>query len=240
MHPIRISTVFFSLVFFAGSAVAKCQPDIVTVTNADRSQLQSRAMVCDDGDDGSAKNSVSVYYISKPGADARLLDTFQLYADGEEPFGSLGLEDVDNDGFFEVELRGMCGAGPNCEGNLYKFDKKTKSLYHFFSGGYSHLLFIDGHLVEAGRASCCAWEFHAYKIQSGKKVIGEDTMAFMVDVRAAGDDSGEVNAVECEFKKQVRGEWKTIKPPNRKWLVICEHYGEAYSVVKPAGLAAQK
>lgn len=240
MRSLGIFTLFFSLVFFATGAQAKCQPNIVTVTNTDQSQLQSRAMFCEDVDEAGPENSVSIYYISKQGADAQLLDTFKLYADGEEPFGSIGFEDIDNDGFFEVEKRGMCGAGPNCEGELYKFDRKTESLYHFFSGGYSHLLFIDGHLVEAGRASCCAWEFHAYKITPDKKKMEYETMAFMVDVRAAGDDSGEVIGVECEFKELINGEWRTVMPPNERWLVICEHYGEAYSLVKPADLAIKK
>jgi hypothetical protein len=222
------------LLFSASALQAKCQPHIVSVTNADSSQFQSRTVACDAIEEGSSEqNTVSIYYISKPGAKASLLQSFELNVDGDAPFGSVGFEDVDKDGFHEIEQRGMCGAGPNCEGNIYKFDTKSKKLYHFFSGGYSHLLFIDGHLVEAGRASCCAWEFHAYKVRPDKKLLEYDTMTFMVDVRASGDDSGEIKAVECEFKRSVKGEWKTIRPPSKKWLVICEHYGEAYTVVKP-------
>lgn len=234
--------LFLLLACCVTASYAKCEPNIVTVSNADKSQFQSRAMVCDAAEEGAnLPNIVSIYFISKPGGSARLLQSFELNADGDAPFGSVGFEDIDNDGFYEIEQRGMCGAGPNCEGDIYKFDRKTKKLYHFFSGGYSHLLYIDGHLIEAGRASCCAWEFHAYKSRSDKKILEYETMSFMVEVRASGDDTGEINAVECEFKKQSKqGEWKTMSPPNAKWLAICEHYGEAYTLIKPEALARQK
>ena len=38
----------------------------------------------------------------------------------EAPSGGAYAVDLDGDGEMEIAVRGMCGAGPNCEGTIYK------------------------------------------------------------------------------------------------------------------------
>ncbi|MFS8972994.1 hypothetical protein PO002_00580 [Cupriavidus necator] len=95
----------------------------------------------------------------------------------EAPFSGGGLIDLDGDGEYELQIGGTCGAGPNCEGNIYKLDRKSGRLYHYFTGGYAELFMLGGYLVEAGRASCCAWEFHVYRPTSRHYPISYDDMA---------------------------------------------------------------
>lgn len=148
--------------------------------------------------------------------------------------GHADLIDVDQDGMHEVEVRGMCGAGPNCEGNVYRIDPATRTLQPFFSGGYYELQVIDGWLVEAGRSSCCSWEFHLWKLDLPRPLPLEyDNMDLMVQVGASGDDDGNVAGVECTFTRQSGDNSRVVAPPSRALEKICEHYGEPYDLTPP-------
>lgn len=149
------------------------------------------------------------------------------------PMGHAGVVDIDGDGMHEIEVRGMCGAGPNCEGDLYRIDRGGQKLYHFFSGGYADLQVIDGYLVESGRASCCAWEFHGWRLHDEPALLDYDNMDLMADVSASGGEDGEIAAVECSFSVRNGDNWRPVPPPSPEWLRICEHYGEPYRVTMP-------
>ncbi len=72
------------------------------------------------------------------------------------PMGNASLVDLDGDGLHEIEILGACGAGPNCEGDVYRVDPATRTLQHFFSGGYYELQFIDGGWCRPGAAAAAA------------------------------------------------------------------------------------
>jgi hypothetical protein len=147
--------------------------------------------------------------------------------------GGAGLVDLDGDGMHEVEIRGMCGAGPNCEGNVYRIDPATMTLQHFFSGGYYELQVIDGWLVEAGRSSCCSWEFHLWQLDAPHTLPLEyDNMDLMVQVGASGD-ADTVDGVVCTFLRQSGDNSRVVAPPSRALERICEHYGEPYELTSP-------
>lgn len=147
--------------------------------------------------------------------------------------GNIGLIDLDEDGMHEVEVRGMCGAGPNCEGNVYRIDPATRTLQHFFSGGYYELQVIDGWLVEAGRSSCCSWEFHLWQLDAPHALPLEyDNMDLMVQVGASGD-ADTVDGVVCTFIRQSGDNSQVVAPPSPALERICEHYGEAYELTSP-------
>lgn len=147
--------------------------------------------------------------------------------------GRAQLVDLDQDGMHEVEIRGMCGAGPNCEGEVYRIDPATRTLQHFFSGGYYELQVIDGWLVEAGRSSCCSWEFHLWQLDAPHALPLEyDTMDLMVQVSASGD-ADTVDGVVCTFLRQSGDNSQVVAPPSRALERICEHYGEAYELTSP-------
>ncbi|WP_058835414.1 hypothetical protein [Luteimonas abyssi] len=138
--------------------------------------------------------------------------------------------DVDEDGFHDVEVIGTCGAGPNCLATIYRLEPSSGRFYTFFSGGYADLWIMDGHVVEAGRASCCAWEYHAWPIQPGPPLRVSDRMAF----RAVVSVDGEHDGVDCRFLQRMPdGEEALMLPPDDAWLKICEHYGDAYRLADP-------
>lgn len=153
--------------------------------------------------------------------------------DMEEPLRDVRFVDIDDDGFSEVEARGMCGAGPNCLGDLYRLDPATGGFHHFFSGGYADLRVIDGHLVEAGRASCCAWEYHAWPLDGPPRLRDYDNMALMITVGAdlAGDDDDA--PARCTFSRRNGDNWQVVAPPGAAWLALCEAYGDDYHLITP-------
>ena len=147
--------------------------------------------------------------------------------------GNIGLIDLDEDGMHEVEVRGMCGAGPNCEGEVYRIDPATRTLRHFFSGGYYELQVIDGWLVESGRSSCCSWEFHLWQLDAPHDLpLNYDNMDLMVQVGASGDGD-QVDGVVCTFTRQSGDNSRVVAPPSPALERICEHYGEAYDLTSP-------
>jgi hypothetical protein len=146
----------------------------------------------------------------------------------EEDRGSLF--DFDKDGYLDLNVRGQCGAGPNCEGNIYRFDPTTRTFYHFFSGGYSELDISAGYVIESGRASCCSWEFHVYKIPADQRLMEYDKMDFGISI-AAPEDKG---PARCKFfRPQSDGE-EIIKPPAKRWLRYCQEYGRRYVIEPPS------
>ncbi len=147
--------------------------------------------------------------------------------------GRADLIDLDQDGMHEVEIRGMCGAGPNCEGDVYRIDPATRKLRHFFNGGYYELQVIDGWLVESGRSSCCSWEFHLWKLDAPHALpLNYDTMDLMVQVGASGD-ADTVDGVVCTFLRQSGDNSRVVAPPSPALEKICEHYGEPYDLTSP-------
>ena len=148
--------------------------------------------------------------------------------------GHVDLVDLDQDGMHEVEVRGMCGAGPNCEGDVYRIDPATRRFRHFFTGGYYELQVIDGWLVESGRSSCCSWEFHLWKLDAPHDLpLNYDTMDLMVQVGASGDEDGTVTGVTCTFSRQTGDNSVVVAPPSPPLEAICRHYGEAYNLTSP-------
>ncbi len=158
----------------------------------------------------------------------------RLEVEQEAVYNSMGhasLVDLEEDGMHEVEVRGMCGAGPNCEGEVYRIDPATKKLQHFFSGGYYELQVIDGWLVEAGRSSCCSWEFHLWQLDAPHPLpLQYDTMDLMVQVDASGNEDGTVTGVTCTFSRQNGDNSVVVAPPSPALEAICEHYGEPYDL----------
>lgn len=209
-----------------------CEPVAEQVaTNADQSTL-SVATVCD-------KEGIRSYLMRARTKDGR---TDQKTVEVETEYttmGSAGLVDIEGDGYHEVEVRGMCGAGPNCEGQLYRIDRGTGKLELFFSGGYSDLSVIDGYLVEAGRASCCSWEYHAYRLHGRTGTLDYDNMDFMVEVGADLGSEKETTPARCIFSRSIEGARQVMRPPGREWLQLCELCGDYHLTTPEEASAAE-
>lgn len=220
-----------------------CIPNQQGQRNRDGSRLRLRSLCvpgadADAGDAGISNSQRFEIDYARPGSDDFTLSATVEASDMDDnPSGYAGFVDIDNDGYFEVEVRGMCGAGPNCLGDLYRLDRATGTVQHFFSGGYADLYVLDGHLVEAGRASCCAWEFHAWRMDGPTRLRSYDNMDLMITVEANGNESGDAENIRCTFSRQRDGQWQVVRPPNAKWHRICAHYGEPYHIVTPAEAA---
>ncbi len=175
-----------------------------------------------------------------PGSDRYRPAMTPVDTGGEAEIRYVGFVDLDDDGIQEVQVTGMCGAGPNCEGTLYRLDPASGRLSHFFSGAWADIRILDGHLVEAGRASCCAWEYHAWPLLPGPPLRVADAMAFAVSVGWMGGDDEDEDRADCRFHSAAPdGAGEIIAPPNAQWLPICELYGSDYHLALPGTATPQ-
>nr|WP_295377828.1 hypothetical protein [Pseudoxanthomonas sp.] len=211
----------------------RCQAREQVVTQADGSRLRL-SVRCDAADaSDTAPSPRFEVAVAAPG-DSRFQPALALGADAmEEPLRGVDLVDIDRDGFFEVETRGMCGAGPNCLGDLYRQDPASGKFFHFFSGGYADLRVVDGHLVESGRASCCAWEHHAWPMGGPPRLRDYDNMALMITIGADMASDQDDAPARCTFSRRNGDNWQVVAPPGAAWLALCEVYGDDYHLVTP-------
>jgi hypothetical protein len=213
-------------------ASENCEPVAEqSARNPDQSTL-SVATICD-------KPGSRIYVMRATTENGRTQEKRVEVESEYTPMGSASLIDIDRDGFHEIEVRGMCGAGPNCEGEIYRANRNNGQIELFFSGGYSELLVIDGYLVESGRASCCSWEYHAYRLQDRSAALDYDDMDFMVEIGADLDSEQEDAPARCTFSRTVDGARQVMRPPGRAWLQLCEVYGDYRLTTPEEGTTAE-
>lgn len=165
-------------------------------------------------------------------ADGRRCDRLTLEQPGEyAPTGGARIIDLGDDSMHAVEVSGSCGAGPNCEGDVYAVDPDAGKLVHLFSGCYSELFARDGWLVESGRASCCAWEYHLWKLEGDHAlpIGGYEGMDLMVKVGAIMDEAG----FDCVFLRGNGDNRHSVAPPSPGLESLCERYGGDYRLRPP-------
>lgn len=218
--------VALALLFTSLFAQAEqCTISRAKVVNKDGSSLVLKENNCPDQN----LRATKIYYLGgAAGLGGRLILTLQQPI-ADMPSGGAGFLDLDKDGFYEVSERGMCGAGPNCEGSIYKLAADRRSMFTYFSGGYADLSFVGGYLVEGGRASCCAWEFHLYKPQAKHYPISDGDMDYRVVVSVESDDAVPV----CTFYRQIKNEQIIARPPAKALYQLCENYGPKYILTPP-------
>jgi hypothetical protein len=231
---ILVAGALASLMLCAPHARAdeNCEPVAEQIArNPDQSTL-SVATVCD-------QPNSRIYVMRATAQDGRTQEKRVEVESEYTPMGSARLVDIDGDGYHEIEVRGMCGAGPNCEGEIYRTNRDNGQVELFFSGGYSELLVIDGYLVESGRASCCSWEYHAYRLQDRSATLNYDNMDFMVEIGADLDSEQENAPARCTFSRTVDGARQVMRPPGREWLQLCEVYGDYHLTTPEEARAAE-
>lgn len=210
------------------NAAHACEPETITKTQSDDSLIEIINSECNNDNE----RQITVLFREDSASESEVM-LEQVQNTEEVPTGGAELLDLDEDGFYEVAVRGMCGAGPNCEGEVYYFDPSAQSLQPLFSGGYADLFMLDEHLIESGRSGCCSWEFHAYDLQNQNRPLTYDDMSILITVSAEGDDNGTIRSVQCAFMQKEQEEWVTVAPSSDEWLELCAVYDEPYTLVQP-------
>lgn len=212
------------------AADAKCAVHTQTVSNRDGSALILRQEECPDQD----QRNIRVSY--RPDAKHKAHRVLSLTQSIEEAStGGANPIDLDGDGMFDIEVRGMCGAGPNCEGTIYKLATDRRSMFEYFSGGYADLRLQDRFLIEGGRASCCSWEFHLYRTDVADHPIGDKDMVYMITVGASyKEGTDQPDGTECAVSRREGDEWKGAPLPAPGLAQLCEVYGADYRMAPPS------
>lgn len=208
-----------------------CEPTATeSVRNRDGSRL-SVTTTC-------RSEEMRTFVIELQCTDGRICDRLEVEQGVDDaPKERVYLVDLLDNGMPLVEIRGMCGTGPNCEGNLYGVSADGRSLTHFFSGGYSDLSVQDGWLVESGRASCCSWEFHLWKLDDLPALpLQYDNMQLMAEVGVIFAEDGVEGQFDCRFIRPDGDSGRIVAPPSATLQELCTVYGENYILAPPGPL----
>lgn len=196
-----------------------CPPRASCGVNRDGSILQAVVEDCPATSAETPPRDIAVYLYRNRQSPPEHLTTLR----GRE-FRDLDMNERDGQGYVQLDILEFCGAGPNCVHDLYRFDPHDRELYHYFSGGYSELFYFDGYLIESGRASCCSWEWHAYKVRRvGRRELVSDRF-FVITTSTLEDEGGKENEDHCQFYEYVGKDGagiRPVEPPSRKWLDFC-------------------
>lgn len=220
----------------ASDIVGKCSTDTQIEHNRDGSQLELRKRSCEGGEEMSA----TVWYRVRPEDAARKLMHYQ--SPDTPGTWAASLVDFDRDGWFDLRQGGQCGAGPNCEGEIHRFDPQQHELYLMHAGAWADVSFDGEYLVESGRASCCAWEYHVYRVRHRPRPVFDEMPDFIIlaDGGFVGDDKdGESPATRCRFSRRTGDDYRVIAPPAKRWLEYCSLYGDDYVVEPPEPVAGK-
>lgn len=216
----------------AGPCRADCIRTIDRAANIDGSAIRIEQSQCDEADTRTILVHVS------PARSAAYVQRLVRTQDVQlAPTGGAALRDVDGDGVFEYEEVGGCGAGPNCEGTIFKLTRDRKALYLFFDGAYASLTHAGGFMVESARASCCAWEHHVYRIPAEPQAIQDKHMLYRIQVDGGAPAQGDGAA--CRIWKRTALTWRPHRPKNRELLKLCEVYGTDF-VLNPPGTTSEQ
>lgn len=226
-----VSRVLLSLALLSSAQIATaqqaCKSGDMDAANPDGSRLRIRTGC---GEDGAAYFD---FFSSARGA-SEFVPALQAESADAEPPISASFEDLNKDGYREIVARGMCGAGPNCLGEIYRWNRKSQKLERFLSSGWADLDFIDGYLITTGRDSCCSWEFGAYRWDRASGYGDDADRDLSVEVASETlDESDEEPIVRCTFSRKTEGEWHVVPPPSPAWLKFCETYGKTYHIEGP-------
>jgi hypothetical protein len=165
---------------------------------------------------------------------AALMGPTVLIGRFEQPLSSAPLVgaqiiDWDKDGEHEIGILSFCGAGPNCERTIYRVDKNKNALRLFFRAAGSDVELIEGYLVESSRDTCCSWISSAHKFVRSRQWVNPEA-SFSVRVEAPDKDR---DTSTCTFYIDVPQGRRTINPPSKAFLKVCDVYGEGYVVIQP-------
>ena len=203
---------------------AACEHQREQVHNLDGSMLLRHTELCAEAD----RQYTDILLIARPGQTPKRLQRFNHPP--SEGSSALSFRDLEGDGFFEVEQRGSCGAGPNCEGYIHKLDPRRQRLFLYFSGGYADLRYQNGYLIESGRASCCSWEHHLYRSKSKTYPIETMEYQIMVGMLHSEPDANRADCAITRLKPNGEGRLMAHPPP---WMAkLCEVYGPDYILKK--------
>lgn len=208
--------------------------EVESATNRDGSALRIKSITED-----AIKRRVWIYF-RKPGQSRmQLLTQFSHDISVHMPAGLTQIVDWDRNGTHEISIVKACDAGPNCAAELFHVEPDTARMIRIFEGNTPFMEYVNGHLVEYVRSSCCAWEAAVHEVSTDRlKIASHAKFRVTMALRDSAPDGPYTitskpadtlgmgqskEAVYCQFFKTTPSGLTVIKPPTG-FQRICEYY----------------
>jgi hypothetical protein len=208
--------------------------EVKSAANRYSSALRVKSITEDD-----IKRSVWIYFRKLGQSHMQIVANFSRNISNNMPSGLTTIVDWDRNGTHEISIVKECGAGPNCTGDLFHIEPQTARMIRIFEGNTSFIEYLNGHLVEYGRSSCCSWEASVYKVSTDRlNISAQPKFHVSMAIREPAPngtynitskpsdtqkDGKSKEAVYCQFFKTTPACNTVIKPPPR-FMRLCDYY----------------
>ena len=204
------------VLFIVGSAqAAQCESSTTQASSSAGKTMKLTVKECQERD----VREIAVSLSGPPAGSARVLRLQRRISDA--PRGGAALRDVDGDGTPEVEVTGPCGAGPNCERQLFRLSQDARSMFRIYEGSYSDVRRIGQFVVTDSRSSCCSWEYLAYAMPPPGRALSH--FQYSVSVGSIDD----TQTAKCRIQRpDAKLRLRPVKSAPPELLPLCNHYGQ--------------
>jgi hypothetical protein len=193
--------------------------DVQSATNADGSAVRIQTIT----DKQREERHVKIFYRSHQSGRMKLVASISRSMAESPAAGMTQILDWDRNGMHEISFVEECGAGPNCDGILYRINKSAE-LVVLFQGNSTIVDYINGHFIDYGRNNCCSWIASAHLVSKDRLHI-QAKPAFNVFVGYEYEDSKSKPKFQCRFYRHgPSGEELTVSVEKKKFNKICKFY----------------
>jgi len=193
--------------------------DVESATNSDGSAVRIQTIT----DKKREQRHVKIFYRSQKSGRMKLVASMSRSMEEMPASGLTHIFDWDRNGIHEISFVEECGAGPDCDGFLYRVDKNAK-LVVLFEGNPTDAEYINGHFIRYGRNNCCSWIAAAHPVSNDRLHI-QAKPAFHVFIGENYEDSKDKPKFQCRFYRHgPSGEELPVSVEKIKFNKICQFY----------------
>ena len=193
--------------------------DVQSATNSDGSAVRIQTLT----DEKREERRVKIFFRTHKSGHMKLVASMSRSMAESPAAGLTHIFDWDRNGIHEISFVESCGAGPNCDGVLYRVNQSGE-LVLLFEGNPTVVDYINGHFIDYGRNNCCSWIAAAHPVSHDRLHI-QAKPTFYVFIGTEYGDSKSEPKFQCRFYRHgPSGEELPVNISKKKFNKICMFY----------------
>lgn len=218
-----INHVMWFAVVFGWPLQVNARPfmNVQSATNSDGSAVRIQTLT----DKQREERRVKIFFRSHKSGHMKLVASMSRSMAESPAAGLTHIFDWDRNGIHEISFVESCGAGPNCDGVLYRVNQSGE-LVVLFEGNPTVVDYINGHFIDYGRNNCCSWIAAAHPVSQDRLHI-QAKPAFYVFIGSESTSLNSAPQYQCRFYRHgPSGEEIPVNVPKKKFQKVCNFYNK--------------